>query len=241
MRKQKLRGRVTWLGKCRFFWVADCWFYCIRGRPWGKGRVWTGTEGKERAFMDEEQNVHMHGGGHMRRTQRVLFWLKTLARVGETGKCGWWGRISCCCVLLRDTEKQETAGSTPKEFTGWLGRQNRCRKVSTRLVAMRIVGTMSAARVLRRYSLWAGVVMCQVGKIWAGWSGFRLRQIRFDWWWEGSGPWRWGAGHAWRGDWQLGNSRCFQETGPESQCLLFISPAPTLVYPPLSDFLFLTV
>lgn len=70
-------------------------------------------------------------------------------------------------LLLCSVERYReagNAGSTPEEFTGWLGRQNRCRKVSTRLVAMRMVGTISAARVLRRYRL--------------GWSCFRW--VRFE-------------------------------------------------------------
>lgn len=36
--------------------------------------------------MDEEQNVQMHGGGHMRKTWRGLFGLKMQVGVGESGR-----------------------------------------------------------------------------------------------------------------------------------------------------------
>lgn len=76
------------------------------------------------------------------------------------------GCTSCCCVLWRGTEVGNP-GSAPKELTDELGRQDRAREVSIRLVARWVVGTMGAASVLRRHTLWAGVArfLAEMGKI----------------------------------------------------------------------------
>lgn len=84
------------------------------------GRSWAGRDGKEKAFVDEEQHVQMHRGGHMRKTWTGLFGLKTQLRVGEIGRWGWRECISCCRVMLRDTERQETPALFPRNSpTGW--------------------------------------------------------------------------------------------------------------------------
>lgn len=133
------------------------------------GMIQPGRDGKVRVFVDEKQHVQMPGGGH------IIFMENTERSDQAENSTGCWGEwegrvigcISCCCVLLRDTEVGNP-GSAPKELTDGLGRQDRAREVRTRPVARWVVGTIGAARVLRRHAFGQG------------WPGFRLRWIRLD-------------------------------------------------------------
>lgn len=134
------------------------------------GRIWTGSNGKRRACLGE---ATAWVGEHMQRCD----WWEIQVGVGESGKWGQCGCVPCCWVTLRNPEGQGAWALPPaRSLTAGVMWP---REVRPRLIAMWLVGTISAAGVSRRCTFGSRWWQCGLG--WTGqgcWEGGEWDKLR---------------------------------------------------------------